>query len=533
MKKALACMCCAALILSMSAGSVSAFAAENDFEKSSTTVTLNGSKDTAKFSVDGFTFQINDYSNAQSAYIVGFDEDWYSSEVRPEYKTDHKLLLPKDVTYKGKAWTVTEVRLNGYADHAAQSDTWTFEYVVIPREVHDINQSFAKVKSLKEVTFEDGSKLDRLKAAFHGCTNLERVGIGTTAKLPDGITHIEESCFSGCTKLKSIILPSNLNEIGDYGALIEEDGAFYKCESLKDIHIPATVRCIRIYSFTGCSNLETVVFETYQDGENRGKSELYSLDWSAATSQTKGVFEDCIKLENVELPNSIEEYDIPKDCFKNTNLKGINIPESVKKVEAGAFANTKLSENAYIIPEGESKGKHYGIAFFNPYMSTIDDDAFGDNNSSSIIIAGYKGSEANMFVKRKNKDIAFEFVSLGDWNYYKLADNEDFDSDSDSDTPQPTPPTDSDSDKPKPITPKDSDSDKPKPITPKDSDSSKTTPSKPTSSITSNTSSKNNSSSNGTTSPKTGNVTSFLGTAFLMMSSAAAMMFFGKRKDNE
>lgn len=107
--------------------------------------------------------------------------------------------------------------------------------------------------------------------------------------LPDGITDLRSSCFSGCTALQSITLPNSIDNI--------ESRCFESCSALESIVVPS------------------------------GVTRLY-----------EECFSYCSKLASVTLPESIEKlYD---DCFSNcTSLSGITLPAGLKNIGAGCFRN--------------------------------------------------------------------------------------------------------------------------------------------------------------------------------------------------
>ena len=78
-------------------------------------------------------------------------------------------------------------------------------------------------------------------SAFSGCTNL------TTITIPDSVTSIGNFAFIECTNLTTITIPDSVTSIGD--------GAFSWCENLTSITIPDSVTSIGDLAFDGCENL--------------------------------------------------------------------------------------------------------------------------------------------------------------------------------------------------------------------------------------------------------------------------------------
>lgn len=71
--------------------------------------------------------------------------------------------------------------------------------------------------------------------------------------IPDTITYIGGSAFSGCSLLTEIVLPTHLNMI--------EAHTFENCVNLENIIIPHTVTTIGEDAFKGCDSLTLTVAE--------------------------------------------------------------------------------------------------------------------------------------------------------------------------------------------------------------------------------------------------------------------------------
>ena len=130
------------------------------------------------------------------------------------------------------------------------------------------------------------------KSAFSNCYSLK------APNLPDSITELGRGVFSKCLGFEKIVLPHNLKvlpywafgqcwnlkEIELFNIERIEERAFYTCESLKQIVLPATVNYVGKEAFKDCESLETVVFSS-----NECKIE-------------DNIFEGCQALKRVVLP---------------------------------------------------------------------------------------------------------------------------------------------------------------------------------------------------------------------------------------
>lgn len=82
------------------------------------------------------------------------------------------------------------------------------------------------------------------ESAFETMLSLESIAI------PASVTKIGEKAFNTCKKLKSITISENVIEIGSH--------AFYDCMALTEVIIPSNVATIGSYAFGNCANLTKV-----------------------------------------------------------------------------------------------------------------------------------------------------------------------------------------------------------------------------------------------------------------------------------
>ena len=77
---------------------------------------------------------------------------------------------------------------------------------------------------------------------IQGCKN---------TKIPNTVTNIGSSAFSGCTELNNIEIPNTVTNI--------ENSAFYGCTGLTNVEIPSSIKKINNYTFSGCQNLKVIL----------------------------------------------------------------------------------------------------------------------------------------------------------------------------------------------------------------------------------------------------------------------------------
>ena len=128
-------------------------------------------------------------------------------------------------------------------------------------------QCYRECSNLKSVAFEKNSKCKAIsEGMFDSCTKLETVCLPDTVRsiekrafyrckelkniaLPGSVTEIGEEAFYFCG-MEELELPANLKMIGD--------SAFFRCKNLRTVYIPTSVRTIGRWAFHGCSRLESI-----------------------------------------------------------------------------------------------------------------------------------------------------------------------------------------------------------------------------------------------------------------------------------
>ena len=153
--------------------------------------------------------------------------------------------------------------------YGAFSDCSALTAIEIPASVESIGvAAFYSCKRLASVTFEHSSKLKSIGGgwsspyggfsygAFLYCSSL------TSIKIPASVETIGASAFKGCIKLTTVTFEkeSRLTTIEgyyDYGYKAAH-GTFTNCFALTTIELPASIKTIETYSFSGCGKLANI-----------------------------------------------------------------------------------------------------------------------------------------------------------------------------------------------------------------------------------------------------------------------------------
>lgn len=173
--------------------------------------------------------------------------------------------------------------------------------------------------------------------------------------LPHSICKVGSGCFSECEVLEAAYLSKQLKVIPENmfrsdrhlkKVLFTKDSqletiegfAFYDCNALEVILLPAGVQEIGDKAFYRCKNLKTVRFPK---GLKRIGREAFNF----------------CKVQQLDLPDTLEEID-KKAFFCCKELTKVVIPESVRKIGAEAFHGIAKLEVIEIRHNSEEIGEN-------------------------------------------------------------------------------------------------------------------------------------------------------------------------------
>ena len=187
-------------------------------------------------------------------------------------------------------------------------------------------------------------------SCFSGCSGL------TSITIPSSVTSLGEGCFDGCRGLTSITIPSSVTSLGDdcfkecrgltsitipSSVTSLSDGCFSYCSGLTSITIPSSVTLLGDDCFYGCSGLTSITIPSSVTSlgdlcfkECRG---LISITIpSSVTSLGDGCFLACSGLTSITIPSSVTS--LGDDCFYGcSGLTSITIPSSVYSLGVFCF----------------------------------------------------------------------------------------------------------------------------------------------------------------------------------------------------
>ncbi len=237
----------------------------------------------------------------------------------------------------------------------------------------------------------------------------------------DGVKHIADGAFSGCTNLVEAIIGNDVDRIGYF--------AFENCFSLEYVDLGEGIRSFGGYAFSSCKSLRTIELPnglTTIEGGGFRFSGLRSVTIpSSVTSIDLGIFDYCEDLEQIIIDEANPVYDSRNNCNAvietSTGLlvEGCNatiIPEGVTSIGNGAFGGCrKLS--SVTIPSTVTYIDAYAFFECNAIKSMI--SLIEPGNLMEVMTCAFDGMDREncvLYVPVGAKDV---YSVTGGWRDFK------------------------------------------------------------------------------------------------------------------
>ena len=169
-----------------------------------------------------------------------------------------------------------------------------------------------------------------------------------TVTLGEGITHVGNYAFYGCSVITSMSLPSTLESVGHY--------AFQNVSQwVGPLALPEGLTTLGVYSFAGCSGLTAPVRlpDTLTSiGSNAFRSVTGTLEvypYSEGLRYARSANANHVVLEYAELALPAALIEIDDEAFANTPAELIALPEGCESIGSRAFAGS--AARALILPD--------------------------------------------------------------------------------------------------------------------------------------------------------------------------------------
>lgn len=286
--------------------------------------------------------------------------------------------------------------------------------MLIPKTITDIAHVFAHNNAIKNVRFEEGTKIISVGSnAFERCENLNSI------KLPNSITTIDSFAFSECKNLMNIKIPASVMNIVDSAftncpawltveegneSFVEDKGVIYNKVKTKIIYISAGVEEILIP--------KTVTDIAYVFGHNKHIKSISFEEGSTLNNIPFYAFNSCENLSSLKLPNGITAIDRGAFCGC-TSLTDLEVPASVTSIHAEAFKNCSAKVTI------DARNKNFIIIDGVIYDKFLTKVISGSDSSEEIVIPKTVTDISFAFSQNyKLKNVCFEensaITSVGD-----------------------------------------------------------------------------------------------------------------------
>lgn len=154
----------------------------------------------------------------------------------------------------------------------------------------------------------------------------------TSVTLCSTITKVGQRAFQGCDVLYTVVLSRDLQDLGE--------SAFNNCVALKSITIPAKVTEIKPYTFANCNALENVTVENGPQAIGRGAFEnsgVLKINLPASVKTVDAAaFKNCKKLLTLSLSDGTEHLN-DEAFYGCSSLENVTLSKTVKQLGARTF----------------------------------------------------------------------------------------------------------------------------------------------------------------------------------------------------
>ena len=271
--------------------------------------------------------------------------------------------------------------------------------VFIPRSINyefnefkikSINKnSFKNNINIKSIEFPDDSEIQSIDSGAFADSSIESLSI------PPNLTELKEGWCKNTPGLRNILIsPKNKYfKLFDKKMIVGKtdinsevyDILIFANRDIKDALIPSSIKYISPFSFSYCSQLETIKFSEQPKIEIIGEhsfshSSLENIDIpKGITKIGSNSFMWCKNLRTINFSELSNLLAIEKGTFSHTSIRSLTIPSSVKVLENGwcyemsRLSNVSLSSenknflffgNEMIIGKSDPESDRFDVVVF-------------------------------------------------------------------------------------------------------------------------------------------------------------------------
>ena len=332
-----------------------------------------------------------------------------------------KVTIPEIVSYHRRKLSVTEV------DYRAFDNCPELKEVVVPKSVTSFPSIYGSPEVERVTVDEENPEYRSLDGVLYargrfrnadtdGCTELKYyppAHPGERFVFPEFVDSIADGAFSGCKKLKSVVLSDKVTRIpnGTFANCINLESitwgaglrsiwgkAFENCTALKSIVFADSIEDVSTSAFRGCVNISSITFakgkyfdldslpkEFFPWGQNAftldgvryapyktfDREEAALLAVVDLPKDADTVFPD---ITTLKIPAKVEQYGFIyevsecKSSFKQfPSLKRLELPATIKKVDIAEIEN--LQE--VVVDEGNTEFSTEDGVLFNKKKTVL------------------------------------------------------------------------------------------------------------------------------------------------------------------
>ena len=284
---------------------------------------VKGTKDVSS-SVSSVTAYVNTAGSLQEANIVaGVDS-----------KSVDKVILSGNIT-------LNDLANNGLADPLPSAwdgtiDDTKWETPVYPETLNQAWQTTGVAQTIKSFDLSD-AHIDNEKylRILRSHENIEEV------IFPTDVLNIPQGCLSGRTKCSHIVLPAQVQTIGNHA---------FNSVAITDLVLPGTLTYVGADAFANCASLTEVEMKalekdcTFGDYAFSACGKLKHVTLSEKVQNISGfMFNQCLLLESVRVPSTCKTIG-ERAFYECGDMHSITIPEGVEEILSQAFELSGLTD---------------------------------------------------------------------------------------------------------------------------------------------------------------------------------------------
>ncbi len=220
--------------------------------------------------------------------------------------------------------------------------------LVLPNNIKEIGEKAFRESEIEYIVFQNGVTTIQ-RGAFAGCHHMK------CNYLPDSLTQIEPYAFADCYEL-NVSIPETVISLGSYcfcNSALEKanlskvteigTGVFSGCQRLKEVVLSSTIMRIPDYLFSNTGIQEIVINSDVGEGAFADCRQLRKIEIKTGVIEIgRYAFRNCQQIESIVIPKGIESL---SETFSGcTKLKKVVLPDGLKNIQSAFEGCIELEE---------------------------------------------------------------------------------------------------------------------------------------------------------------------------------------------